>query len=178
MAEQKPAKKATQKSAKRTTATGKTSAVFTDEERAAMRERAQELKTAPRSRTGEVSDESEVLAKIAAMAPPDRAMGERLHAIIGASAPDLAPKLWYGMPAYAKDGKVVCFFQAAQKFKTRYATLGFSDKATLDEGRMWPTAFALKDLTAADEARISALVKRAVSQASDVQSVIQDQQEN
>ena len=166
MAEQKPAKKATQKSAKRTTATGKASAGFADEERAAMRERAQELKAATRSRTGEASEESEesaVLAKIAAMAPPDRAMGERLHAIIRASAPALSPKLWYGMPAYAKDGKVVCFFQAAQKFKTRYATLGFSDKATLDEGHMWPTAFALKELTAADEARIGALVKRAVS---------------
>jgi uncharacterized protein YdhG (YjbR/CyaY superfamily) len=163
MAEQKPAKKATQKSAKRTTAMGKTSTGFTDEERAAMQQRAHELKAATRSRTGEASEENAVLAKIAAMAPPDRAKGERLHAIIRASAPGLSPKLWYGMPAYAKDGKVVCFFQAAQKFKTRYATLGFSDKATLDEGHMWPTAFALKDLTAADEARIGALVKRAVS---------------
>jgi hypothetical protein len=163
MAEQKPAKKATQKSAKRTTAMGKASTRFTDEERAAMRERARELKAGPRSRTGEVSEESAVLAKIATMAPPDRAMGERLHAIIRACAPGLSPRLWYGMPAYAKDGKVVCFFQGAQKFKTRYATLGFSDKATLDEGHMWPTAFALKELTAADEARIGALVKRAVS---------------
>jgi uncharacterized protein YdhG (YjbR/CyaY superfamily) len=162
MAEQKSIKKATPKSAKRTTATGKAER-FTDEERAAMRERAQELKAATRSRTGEASEEGAVLAKIAAMAPPDRAMGERLHAIIRASAPGLSPKLWYGMPAYAKDGKVVCFFQGAQKFKTRYATLGFSDKATLDEGHMWPTAFALKDLTAADEARIGALVKRALS---------------
>jgi hypothetical protein len=169
MAEQKPAKKVTPKSAKRTTATGKAAEGFTDEERAAMRERAQELKAARRSRTGDAREESEeteesaVLAKIAAMAPPDRAMGERLHAIIRTSAPGLAPKLWYGMPAYAKDGKVVCFFQGAQKFKTRYATLGFSDTAILDEGHMWPTAFALKDLTAADEARIGALVKRAVS---------------
>ena len=126
-----------------------------------MRERARELK-AERSRTGGESEESAVLAKIAAMAPADRAMGERLHAIIRASAPGLAPKLWYGMPAYAKDGKVVCFFQDAQKFKARYATLGFSDQAALDEGQMWPTAFALKELTAADEARIGALVKRAV----------------
>jgi hypothetical protein len=154
------------KSAKGTTALGKAAEGFTDEERAAMRERAEELKAARRSRTGdarEASEESAVLAKIAAMAPPDRAMGERLHAIIRTSAPGLAPKLWYGMPAYAKDGKVVCFFQGAQKFKTRYATLGFSDTATLDDGHMWPTAFALKDLTAADEARIGALVKRAVS---------------
>ena len=166
MAEQKPAKKATSKSAKRTTAMGKAAEGFTDEERAAMRERAQELTAARRSRTGDAStdrEESAVLAKIAAMAPPDRAMGERLHAIIRTSAPGLSPKLWYGMPAYAKDGEVVCFFQGAQKFKTRYATLGFSDKATLDEGHMWPTAFALKDLTAADEARIGALVKRAES---------------
>ena len=144
--------------------TAKASQGFTDEERAAMRERARELKAAKRSPTGEESEESAVLAKIAAMAPPDRAMGERLHAIIMASAPGLAPKLWYGMPAYAKDGKVVCFYQDAQKFKSRYATLGFSDKATLDEGHMWPTAFALKELTAADEARIAALVKRAVSE--------------
>ena len=131
-----------------------------------MRERAQELKSARRSRTGDAdgeSEESAVLAKLAAMTPADRAMGERLHAIIRASAPDLAPKLWYGMPAYAKDGKVVCFFQDAQKFKSRYATLGFSDKATLDDGHMWPTAFALKELTAAEEARIVALVKRAVT---------------
>ena len=117
----------------------------------------------PRPRTEKVDGESAVLAKLAAMPAPDRAMGERLHAIIKASAPGLSPKLWYGMPAYAKDGKVVCFFQDAQKFKTRYATLGFSDKATLDEGHMWPTGFALKELTAADEARIAALVKKAVS---------------
>jgi uncharacterized protein YdhG (YjbR/CyaY superfamily) len=162
MAEKKPAKKGTQKSAKSTTATSKG---FTDEERAAMRERAQELKAAarPGPRAGKPGEESAVLAKIAAMPAPDRTMGERLHAIIKANAPELSPKLWYGMPAYAKDDKVVCFFQDAQKFKTRYATLGFSDKATLDEGHMWPTAFALTELTAADEARIGALVKKAVS---------------
>jgi uncharacterized protein YdhG (YjbR/CyaY superfamily) len=158
MAEKKPAK-GTQKSAKSTTAIGKASKGFTDEERAAMRERAQELKAG----AGKAGEESAVLAKIAAMQAPDRTMGERLHAIIKASAPELSPKLWYGMPAYAKDGKVVCFFQDARKFKTRYATLGFSDKAALDEGHMWPTAFALKELTAADEARIGALVKKAVS---------------
>jgi len=164
MAEKKPAKKGTQKSTKSTTAIGKASTGFTDEERAAMREHVQELKAAARRdpRAGNAAEESAVLAKIAAMAQPDRTMGERLHAIIKGSAPGLSPKLWYGMPAYAKDGKVVCFFQDAQKFKTRYATLGFSDKATLDEGQMWPTAFALKELTAADEARIGALVKKAV----------------
>src|ERR1700682_959652 len=164
MAEKKPAKKGTQKSTKSTTAIGKASTGFTDEERAAMREHVQELKAAAHRdpRTGTAAEESAVLAKIAAMAQPDRTMGERLHAIIKGSAPGLSPKLWYGMPAYAKDGKVVCFFQDAQKFKTRYATLGFSDKATLDEGQMWPTAFALKELTAADEARIGALVKKAV----------------
>jgi uncharacterized protein YdhG (YjbR/CyaY superfamily) len=161
MAEKKPAKKGTQKSAKSTTAIGKASKGFTDEEKAAMRERAQELKA--EARAGKTGEESAVLAKIAAMPASDRSMGERLHAIIKASAPGLSPKLWYGMPAYAKDGKVVCFFQGAQKFKTRYATLGFSDKATLDEGDMWPTAFALKELTAADETRIGALVKKAVS---------------
>ena len=161
MAEKKRAKKPTPKSAKRTTP----SKGFTDEERAAMRERAQELKEgARRGASAEVAgDESAVLAKIAAMPASDRSMGERLHAIIKASAPGLSPKLWYGMPAYAKEGKVVCFFQGAQKFKTRYATFGFSDKATLDEGHMWPTAFALKELTAADEERIGALVKKAVS---------------
>jgi len=129
---------------------------FTAEERAAMKERVQELKAAG------ADGESAVLAKIAAMREPDRAMGKRLHGIIKASAPALAPRLWYGMPAYAKDGKVVCFFQSAQKFKTRYATFGFSDKAKLDEGALWPTAFALKELTAAEEARIGALVKKAV----------------
>jgi uncharacterized protein YdhG (YjbR/CyaY superfamily) len=128
---------------------------FTAEERAAMRERAKELKSA--------GGEGDVLAKIAEMPKPDRAMAERLHAIVKASAPALSPRTWYGMPAYAKDGKVVCFFQSAQKFKTRYATFGFSDKANLDEGAMWPTAFALKKLTPADEARIGALVKKAVS---------------
>jgi uncharacterized protein YdhG (YjbR/CyaY superfamily) len=128
---------------------------FTDEERAAMKERAQELKKA--------EGESAVLAKIAEMSEPDRTMGGRLHAIIKASAPVLSPKTWYGMPAYAKDGKVVCFFQSAQKFNSRYATLGFSDKANLDEGAMWPTSFALKELTATEEAKIGALVKRAVS---------------
>lgn len=159
MAEKKPAKKGTQKSARSSTTTGKASKGFTDVERAAMRERAQELKAAE----GKAGDESAVLAKIAEMSAPDRALGERLHAIIKESAPGLSPKLWYGMPAYAKDGNVVCFFQDAKKFKTRYATLGFSDKANLDEGQMWPTAFALKQLTAADEARIGALVKKAVS---------------
>ncbi len=161
MAEKKPAKKDTQKSAKRTTAIGEGSKGFTDEERSAMRERAQELKTA--AGAGKADEESAVLAKLAAMAAPDRKMGERLHAIIKATAPGLSPKLWYGMPAYAKDGKVVCFFQDAQKFKTRYATFGFSDKATLDEGHMWPTAFALRELTSAEETRIAALVKKAVS---------------
>ena len=144
---------------------GTASKGFTDEERAAMRERAQELKAdvrrGPRARKAD--GESDVLAKIAEMAEPDRALAERLHALITASAPALSPRTWYGMPAYAKDGHVVCFFQSAQKFKTRYATLGFSDKANLDDGAMWPTAFALTELTAADEARIGALVKKAVS---------------
>jgi uncharacterized protein YdhG (YjbR/CyaY superfamily) len=162
MAEKRPAKTATQKSARSTTATGNAPEGFTEEERAAMRERAQELKAAARSRAGGASEESAVLEKIAAMPEPDRAMAERLHAIIRASAPGLSPRLWYGMPAYAKGGDVVCFFQGAQKFKTRYATLGFSDKATLDEGHMWPTAFALQELTAAVEARIGELLKRAV----------------
>ena len=161
MAERKPAKKGPQKSAKSTTTTNKTSEGFTPEERAAMKERAQEMKAA--ARRGKADGESDVLAKIAEMPEPDRAMAERLHAIIKASAPALSPKTWYGMPAYAKDGKVVCFFQSAQKFKTRYATLGFSDAANLDEGAMWPVAFALKELTAAEEARIGALVKKAVS---------------
>jgi uncharacterized protein YdhG (YjbR/CyaY superfamily) len=165
MTEKKPGKKGTQKSAKSSTAIGKASKGFTEEERAAMRDRVQELKAAaaPGPRAGKAGEESAVLAKIAAMPAADRAMGERLHAIIKASAPGLSPKLWYGMPAYAKDGNVVCFFQDARKFKTRYATLGFSDKAALDEGHMWPTAFALKELTAAEEARIGALVKKAVS---------------
>jgi uncharacterized protein YdhG (YjbR/CyaY superfamily) len=165
MAKRKAPQKGTQKPAKRPSATGKTSKGFTDEERAAMRERAQELKAAVRRgpKAVKADEESAVLARIAAMPAPDRAMGERLHAIITSSAPGLSPKLWYGMPAYAKDGNVVCFFQGAQKFKTRYATLGFSDKASLDEGHMWPTASALTELTADDEARIGALVKKAVS---------------
>jgi uncharacterized protein YdhG (YjbR/CyaY superfamily) len=151
-------KKATRKSAKSTTATGKTSKGFSDEERAAMKERAQELMV------DKADGEGAVLAKIAAMQGPDRAMGEGLHAVIKASAPALSPKTWYGMPAYAnKDGKVVCFFQSAQKFKTRYATFGFSDAANLDEGAMWPTTFALTKLTAAEEAKIAALVKKAAS---------------
>jgi uncharacterized protein YdhG (YjbR/CyaY superfamily) len=132
---------------------------FTDEERAAMKERAQELKAEARKADGE----SAVLAKIAEMQGPDRAMAERLHAIVKGSAPDLSPKTWYGMPAYARDGKVVCFFQSAEKFKARYATLGFSDEANLDQGSMWPTSFALKELTADEEAKIGALVKKAVS---------------
>jgi len=138
---------------------------FTEEERAAMKERAQELKAETRRgpRAKKADGESEVLAKIAEMAEPDRVMAERLHEIVKASAPTLSPKTWYGMPAYAKDGKVVCFFQSAQKFKSRYATFGFNDTANLDEGAMWPTAFAVKNLTAADEARIAELVKRAVS---------------
>ncbi len=158
--------KDTQKSAKSTTAIDETSeGTFTDEERAAVKERARELKADARRgpRAAEADGESDVLAKIAEMAGPDRAMGERLHAVIKASAPTLSPRLWYGQPAYAKDGKVLCFFQPAQKFKTRYATLGFSDEANLDEGAMWPTAYALMELTPADEARIGALVKRAVS---------------
>jgi hypothetical protein len=135
---------------------------FTDEEQAAMKERARELKAEARASKDRAAGERDVLAKIAAMREPDRAMAKRLHAIINSNAPDLSPKTWYGMPAYAKDDKVVCFFQSAQKFKTRYATLGFSDKANLDKGAMWPTAYALKELTAADEAKIAALVKKAV----------------
>jgi uncharacterized protein YdhG (YjbR/CyaY superfamily) len=143
----------------------KTSKGFTDAERAAMKERAQELRAEKRrgARAGKADGESDVLAKIAEMKQPDRAMAERLHAIVTASAPALSPKTWYGMPAYAKDGKVVCFFQSAQKFKTRYATFGFSDAANLDKGALWPVAFALKELTAAEEAKIRALVKKAVS---------------
>ena len=157
--------KDTQKAAKSTTAIEKRSKGFTDEERGAMKERVQELKAAARRgpRADKADGESAVLAKIAEMPKPDRAMGERLHAVIKASAPALSPRLWYGMPAYAKDGKVVCFFQSAQKFKRRYATFGFSDSANLDEGAMWPTAFALTELTAAAEARIGALVNKAVS---------------
>jgi len=138
---------------------------FTDEERAAMKERVQEMKTSAGrgTRADKADGESAVLAKIVEMREPDRTMAKRLHAIIKASAPALSPRTWYGMPAYAKDGEVVCFFQPAQKFKTRYATLGFSDAANLDEGAMWPVTFALKELTATEEARISALVKKAVS---------------
>ena len=136
---------------------------FTGEERAAMKERAKELKAEARANKNRAEGESDVLAKIAEMPEPERAMAKRLHAIITASAPILAPRLWYGMPAYAKDGKIVCFFQSAQKFDTRYATFGFNDTAHLDEGAMWPTAFALKELTAAEEKRIGALVKKAVS---------------
>jgi uncharacterized protein YdhG (YjbR/CyaY superfamily) len=136
---------------------------FTAEERAAMKERAQELKAEARASKSRAAGESDVLAKIAEMQAADRAMAERLHAIIKESAPGLSPKTWYGMPAYAKDGKVVCFFQSAQKFNTRYATFGFSDEANLDGGAMWPTSFALKELTAADERRIRALVRKAVS---------------
>jgi uncharacterized protein YdhG (YjbR/CyaY superfamily) len=155
--------KDTQKSAKSTTTTDKTYEGFTDEERAAMKARAQELKAEARANKDKADGERDVLAKIAELPEPDRAMAERLHAIIKASAPALSPKTWYGMPAYAKDGKVVCFFQSAQKFKSRYATFGFNDEANLDEGAMWPTSFALTELTAADEARIAALVKKAVS---------------
>jgi uncharacterized protein YdhG (YjbR/CyaY superfamily) len=158
MAEKKPAKKTTQKSAKRTAAADKTSKGFTAEERAAMKERAKELKDEARQADGERA----LLAKIAEMSEPDRAMAKRVHAIVKASAPALLPKTWYGMPAYAKDGKVVCFFQSAEKFNSRYATFGFSDEASLDQGAMWPTSFALKELTAAEEAKIGALVKKAV----------------
>src|SRR3982074_2220802 len=157
MAEKNAATKGTKKSAK--SATGKASKGFTAEEKAAAKERVRELKAA----ASEVEGERAVLAKIAQMKEPDRTTGKRLHAIIRASAPALTPRTWYGMPAYAKDDKVVCFFQDAQKFKTRYATLGFSDAANLDEGAMWPTDFALTTLTAAEEARIGALVKKAVS---------------
>ena len=153
-----------QKSAKTTTARGKASPGFTDEERAAMKDHAQELKTAARRgpRAAQADGEGDVLAKIAEMQDADRVLAERLHAIIKASAPDLTPRTWYGMPAYAKGGKVVCFFQSGQKFKTRYATLGFSDTANLDEGAMWPTSYALTELTAADEKKIASLVKKAV----------------
>jgi uncharacterized protein YdhG (YjbR/CyaY superfamily) len=155
----KPAKKAKPVARKSTSASAKPG-VFTDEEKTAMREYVRERKA---EQTGKGNEESDVLAKIAAMPEPDRDLAKRLHAIIKTNAPSLSPRLWYGMPAYAKDGKVVCFFQDARKFKTRYATLGFSDKANLDEGRMWATTYALNELTAAEEARIVALVKRAVS---------------
>jgi uncharacterized protein YdhG (YjbR/CyaY superfamily) len=155
----------TQQSAKSTSATGKTFTGLTDEERGAMKERTRELKAeARRGRGADKADaERDVLAKIAELPQPDRALAERLHAIITASAPALSPKTWYGMPAYAKDGKVICFFQAADKFKSRYATFGFNDVANLDDGALWPVAFALTELTATDEARIAALVKQAAS---------------
>jgi uncharacterized protein YdhG (YjbR/CyaY superfamily) len=156
-----------QKSAKSTTARSKKSTGFTDEERAAMKERARELKAESRrgrrTKKDKADGERDLLAKIAEMPKPDRAMAKRLHSIIKASAPALSPRTWYGMPAYAKDGKVVCFFQSAHKFKSRYATFGFNDAANLDEGAMWPTSFALTELTAAEEARIVELVKKAVS---------------
>ncbi len=164
MAERKPAKKATRQPAKRTT--GKASKGFTDEERAAMKERAQEVKADARRRARtekEADAEKAVLAKIGEMPEPDRAMAKRVHAIVKDAAPDLSPRTWYGMPAYAKDGKVVCFFTAASKFKERYATFGFNDAANLDEGAMWPTSFALKRLNAAEGKKIAALVKKAVS---------------
>jgi uncharacterized protein YdhG (YjbR/CyaY superfamily) len=158
------AKRETLKSSKRTSASNKNSQVFTEDERAAMKERARELKAEGRgSRAGQANGESDLLAKIAELPEPDRAMATRLHAIVLTSAPTLSPKTWYGMPAYAKDGKVVCFFQSAQKFKSRYATFGFSDQANLDDGAMWPTTFALQELTPAEEARIGALVRKAVS---------------
>lgn len=156
-------KKEIQKSAKSTPATTKKSEGFTDEEKAAMKERAKEMKAEARANKQKADGESDLLAKIAEMSEPNRVMAERLHAIITTNAPDLWPKTWYGMPAYAKDGKVVCFFQSAEKFKTRYATFGFSDAANLDAGDMWPTAFALKQLTDTEEAKIVELVKKAVS---------------
>jgi uncharacterized protein YdhG (YjbR/CyaY superfamily) len=160
MAEKKPARKGMQRSAKSTT--GKASKILTAGEKAAMRQLAEERRAEARG-ASKAEEEAAVLAKIAEMPAHDRAMAKRIHEIVKASAPILSPKTWYGMPAYAKDGKVVCFFQSAEKFKSRYATFGFSDDANLDEGAMWPTAFALKELTAAEEARIGALVKKAVS---------------
>jgi uncharacterized protein YdhG (YjbR/CyaY superfamily) len=164
MADRKPATTGTQQSTQRTTAVDQTAEGWTDDERAAMKARAQEVKAAARRgpRAGKADGGREVLAKIAELPAADRAMAERLHAIITASAPVLAPKTWYGMPAYAKDGKVVCYFTPASKFNSRYATFGFNDAANLDDGAMWPTSFALTELTAADEARIAALVKKAV----------------
>ncbi|MCC7450820.1 MAG: DUF1801 domain-containing protein [Anaerolineae bacterium] len=156
-------KKETQQSTKSVTATNKKPQRFTDEERDAMKNRARELKAEARANKNKAAGEADVRAAIDAMQEPDRGMAERLHAIITTSAPDLWPKTWYGMPAYARDGKVVCFFQPAQKFNTRYATLGFNDTAHLDDGSIWPVAFALKALTPADEAKIVALVKKAVS---------------
>jgi uncharacterized protein YdhG (YjbR/CyaY superfamily) len=155
MAESKPAKR-------RSKSSTSASKGFTADERAAMKERARELKAEERRGKDRAAGEKDLLSKIAEMPEPDRGMAERLHVIVTESAPELSPKTWYGMPAYARDGKVVCFFQSAEKFKSRYATLGFSDEASLDDGAMWPTSFALKELTAADEARIRALVKKAV----------------
>ncbi len=152
-----------QKSAKSTTAIPETSERFTAEERAAMKDRARELKAEARAKKDKAAGERDVLTKIAEMPEPDRAMAERLHAVIKASAPELSPKTWYGMPAYARDGKVVCYFTPASKFNSRYATLGFNDDANLDDGTMWPTSFALTELTADNEARIGALVKKAVT---------------
>jgi uncharacterized protein YdhG (YjbR/CyaY superfamily) len=160
MPEKKPAKKTTRTSAKRTSAS--TSGTFTADERAAMKARAQEQKAEARANKNKADGERDLLAAIAAMKGQDRAMAKRVHAIVTAAAPDLWPKTWYGMPAYAKDGKVICFFQDAAKFKARYATFGFSDEANLDQGALWPTSFALKDLTAAEEKKIAALVKKAV----------------
>jgi uncharacterized protein YdhG (YjbR/CyaY superfamily) len=163
MAESKTAKKGTQKSTKRTTARGTPSKGFTAEERAAMKARARELKAEERASKNRAEGERDLLAAINAMSEPDRGMAKRLHAIITASAPALWPKTWYGMPAYAQDGKVVCIFKSAEKFNSRYATIGFEEAANLDEGAMWPTSFALKQLTATEEATIGALVKKAVS---------------
>jgi len=159
MAERKPAKRAAQQSAKRTSANGKTSKGFSAEEKAAMKERARELK----AEAAKADGETELLAAIAKMQEPDRTMAKNLHSLIKAAAPALAPKTWYGMPAYTKDGNIICFFQNAGKFKARYQTLGFTDKAKLDDGAMWPNSYALTKLTADDEARIRALVKKAVS---------------
>jgi uncharacterized protein YdhG (YjbR/CyaY superfamily) len=160
MAEKKAAKTATKRSTK---SAGGASKGFTAEEKAAMRERAREQKAAASRGSGKADGESDVLAKIAEMSDADRAMAERLHALIKKTAPELSPRTWYGMPAYAKDGDVVCFFQGATKFKSRYATLGFSDKANLDDGAIWPSSYALKELTGAVEKQVAALVKRAVS---------------
>jgi len=161
MPERKPAKKDTRTSAKRTTAS-KTSTRFTEDERAAMKERARELKAEARANQDREAGEHDLLAKIAEMPKADRVMAERFHAIVTASAPALSPKTWYGMPAYARDGKIVCFFKSADKFKSRYATFGFEESANLDDGAMWPTSFALTELTAAEEKKIAALVKKAV----------------
>jgi uncharacterized protein YdhG (YjbR/CyaY superfamily) len=162
MPERKPAKKDTRTSAKRTTAS-KTSTRFTEDERAAMKERARELKAEARANQDREAGEHDLLAKIAEMPKADRVMAERVHAIVTASAPALWPKTWYGMPAYARDGKIVCFFKSADKFKSRYATFGFEESANLDDGAMWPTSFALTELTAAEEKKIAALVKKAAS---------------